>query len=1123
MAGFPLHFVLDHLRRLHVVANTTERSDRDLLRTFVVNHDQDAFAAVVTRHAPLVWGVCRRVLRHSQDAEDVFQATFLILARRAGAIRWQSSVGGWLHTVAHRLAVRARKQAEQRRIHERAPRRNYSGDSSLRELAAVVDEELRCLPAKYRDPLLLHYLDGATAEAGARQLGLSRGTFYNRLARGRELLRHRLIRQGVSLTAPLLAASLTCETEAAFRTLIPATIQAVTTNAPQHVVALASEGFGDPILVKLKIGLALGLLLGMAAGGVVMLSPRAPTEPPTHVAQRTDPPKAEEKSAQRVDRYGDLLPPGAIARLGTLRFRVDAWIEALAFAPDGKAIAVQGDTGIWLLDMASGKQIRRVDHAGVLSPGIAFSPDGKQLIAACQFGEKDPVQPVIHIRRAVRVWETASGRKLMESALADARWVGFSDDGQPLAAYVAKGEMRLRNVATGRERRFPAKDLPDPVQAVICSCTVAENILAASDQNLRIHVWDLTNGKELYLLKTTGQYVRSLALSPNGRWLASHTQDASGAYTVRVWDTATGEAVNRIPTDQKHIQRVFFSPDGKALATVGWDEVHFWDVATGRKRGRIRGGGGYYGGACLSSPDGKTLATTEAYSGVIHLWDVASGTKKPAPEGHTNRPGRPSFSPDGKRVATAGGMDGATFFWDPVTGEPLLRMHQDGESDCLFSADGRTLYCCNGDKLCFHDAATGRELHSLRVEDPEHPKARQAELRLFLADDRDRLIVFSSGGDRERLVAGWDAAKRKQLFRRRRAVTFQWRSAVSPDARTLAGADSGGTEGKGDLLGGGPMYLEDLASGERLLTFPSFEGQRWPLVISPDGRLMVSYNHPLTPGKQESTLRLWEVLSASEVMKWPSSNGNDTAAFSPDGRLLAMTAPAQTIRLWDLNRGKELRRFKSFDSQVTSLAFSPDGRQLISGLSNSTLLVWDVGAVPLDHGEKLGAEVAAKAWADLGSPDAPRAFRARGELESAPEKAMALLRKHLHPALPADPRRLRRLLTDLESEQFTVREKAQEELAKLGDLAEAALRKTLNTKPTLEVRRHVQAMLEHLRGPVTRPELLQSLRAVAVLEDIGTPETRQLLEKLTKGAPEARLTREAKASLRRLERRSGSK
>jgi hypothetical protein len=181
--------------------------------------------------------------------------------------------------------------------------------------------------------------------------------------------------------------------------------------------------------------------------------------------------------------------------------------------------------------------------------------------------------------------------------------------------------------------------------------------------------------------------------------------------------------------------------------------------------------------------------------------------------------------------------------------------------------------------------------------------------------------------------------------------------------------------------------------------------------------------------------------------------------------------------------------------------------------------VWDVPRPDSKPSGKLGAEKVAQAWTDLASPDAQRAFRARWTLASAPEEAIPLLKKHLHPEHAVNPQRLRRLLTDLESEQFSVREKAQKELEDLGDLAVPALRQTLANKPTLEVHRRVQTIPERLRGPVTRPERSQSLRAVAVLEDIGIAEARQILDELAKGAPESRLTREANASLQRLEQR----
>jgi RNA polymerase sigma factor (sigma-70 family) len=1116
MADIAIHTVLDYLRRLHGVAEATQRSDRDLLRAFANNNDQDAFAVVVTRHAPLVWGVCRRILGHQQDAEDAFQATFLILARRAGSVRWQASVGGWLHTVAQRLALRARKQAEQRRLSEQDRSRTPPIDSSLRDLAAVVDEELRQLPAKYREPLLLHYLEGMTAETAARQLGVSRAAFYNRLNRGRELLRGRLSRQGLSLAAPLLAASLTQGAEAAAPSLVQATLRGLTGSIPERVAALAAEALRTTALLELKLGLALGLLLGVAAGGVAMLTPRTPMAPIPQAVHPAEPPKAEDKAAARLDRHGDPLPEGAVARLGTLRFRVDGEIQKLTFAPDGKMIAVVSGEGVWLLDAINGKPLRHIDSASTLNPRLAFSPDGKRLLGTCEVRGKD------RYRRLVRLWETASGRKLLECERNDVRWLGWSAEGQPLAAYLDEKEIRLRELATGRERRFPAQDFLVPLRAKACSCTAGEKFLAAGGgEKGLIHVWNLVDGSERCLVKTGSAYVTSLALSLDERWLASLAQNAAGERSVRLWDTATGKILHTIAADRADVEEVAFAPDGRTLATVGSTEIRLWDATTGRELRRIKSGKGYSGQTIAFSPDSKTLAAAAPPSPAIHRWDTASGALKPQPEGHSNRAGQPAFSPDGKRVATGGST---IRIWNPATGEPLVRIHRGG-APVAFSADGRTLYSCGtSDKLYFDDAASGRASHVVSLEDPDRPKTRQSGLRLCLSDDRARLIVFSADDThREMLVTGWDVGTRKRLFWRRRIEDAAW-NAVSADARIVAAPFAGLRDGPKELeinRGKGAMRLEDLATGEPLLTFPRLEGQTRPLTFSADGRLLISDTCgplPGEPSKWGDTLRLWDVLTASELLVLPTGNsGFIEAAFSPDGRLLALSARSMEILLWDVRGEKELRHFKGFNAQVTSLGFSPDGRRLVSGLSDSTLLVWDVGAPPAAPIDKLGAEGTAEAWAELAAKDAARAFRARGVLASAPEEAMPLLAKHLHPAQSADAQRLRRLLADLENEQFAVREKAQEELAKLGDLAEPALRQTLANNPSLELRRRVQTVLEHLRGPVTQPEMLQSLRAVAVLEDIGSPPARQLLEKLARGAAEARLTREVKASLRRLD------
>ena len=320
------------------------------------------------------------------------------------------------------------------------------------------------------------------------------------------------------------------------------------------------------------------------------------------------------------------------------------------------------------------------------------------------------------------------------------------------------------------------------------------------------------------------------------------------------------------------------------------------------------------------------------------------------------------------------------------------------------------------------------------------------------------------------------------------------------------------------------MRLEDLVTGELLLTFPGLEGQTWPLAFSPDSRLLGAYNSNFKrlkkddPASTANSLVLWEVATASEVLSLPLA-GQPRAAFSPDGRLVAIPAPMHSILVWDLAQGREWRRFKEFDGEVTWLAFSPDGRRLVSGHADSTLLVWDVPAAAPVRNDKLPPETLSKAWADLAGGDAPSAFRARWTLSGAQEAALPLLAKHLQPARPADRKPLEKLLAELDSDQFETRTAAQKELEKLGELATPALRDMLAKSPSLESRRRAQAILDKLRGPVIDPEQRRAVRAVAILEDMSTPEARKLLAALADGAPEARLTREARAALERLRQR----
>ncbi len=245
-------------------------------------------------------------------------------------------------------------------------------------------------------------------------------------------------------------------------------------------------------------------------------------------------------------------------------------------------------------------------------------------------------------------------------------------------------------------------------------------------------------------------------------------------------------------------------------------------------------------------------------------------------------------------------------------------------------------------------------------------------------------------------------------------------------------------------------------------------------------------------------------------------------AFQPGNRLLA-TSDWQGVRLWDLATGKvvathqlpeQIRSSTAQASYASCLAFSPDGRRLATGQPDSTILLWDV-RLPAPRPELLAAGEREALWADLADGDAAKAWRAAWRLAEAPNEALAFLRGRVkpHPTAAADV--IRRLLADLDGDSFERREAAVKRLKELGLQAESALRAALRGKPTPEQKRRIEAVLAALPQAPQPPsaEELRQLRALVVLERIGSPEARRLLEEVAKGPESARLTRQALAAL----------
>jgi RNA polymerase sigma factor (sigma-70 family) len=324
--------VLRHLRRVAGLGPGHEPTDATLLARYVGSHDEQAFAALVHRYGRLVRSVCRRVLQHPQDTDDAFQATFLVFAAKAPSIRKVTSVSSWLYGVAYRTAMNAKRgrkrRREQQRAQEGSGREQPAAEAALRELQAILHDEVNALPEKYRAPFVLCCLDGRSKAEAARELGWKEGTVSGRLARAREELRRRLLRRGVALTAALCVVGLDRAGAAAVPpALVKGTVSAALSFGAgkaadlvsAEVVALAKGALRNmgPSQLKTATALLVALSCFTGAGLVTLQAPaggREPTAPQTTpqdkkgaAAPQPAAPKGGEKEAIEVS--GRVLDP----------------------------------------------------------------------------------------------------------------------------------------------------------------------------------------------------------------------------------------------------------------------------------------------------------------------------------------------------------------------------------------------------------------------------------------------------------------------------------------------------------------------------------------------------------------------------------------------------------------------------------------------------------------------------------------------------------------------------------------------------------------------------------------------------------------------------------------------
>jgi RNA polymerase sigma factor (sigma-70 family) len=1121
--------VLHHIRRLMSAPSAESASDQQLLERFVLRREEAAFAALLDRHGAMVLRVCRRILHDAHEAEDAFQATFLILARKAVTIRWHQSLSSWLYRVAYHVAVRARADAARREeLAAHAPRPQAVdplAEVSGRELLSVLDEELQHLPEKYRAPLVLCYLEGHTQDEASRQLGWSPHVLRGRVERGRAVLRRRLIRRGFGLSA-VLATDLLEQAgapAAAPATLIAQTLRAVRASPSDaamavsaQVTALAESGISALGTAKLKLVVPVVLMLGVLAGGLGagLSSLRAPELEVPSTAPASVAPPAQAKDEPRRDRYGDPLPPRAVARLGTVRLRQPVPAAVLAFSPDGKTLASGGnhlvpdDRIVYLWDITTGKLLRQFLGHGHSILHLAFSPDGKTLVSASR-------------DQTIRFWNVTTGKEVRRLRCPD-DYLAFSPDGRQLATTKSspKGApIMLWNPTTGEEllRLHGHEDY-----AHTLAFSPNGKMLASLGEGPKLFLWDVIAGKEIrcFNIGKHQVYERPVAFTPDGKHLITGDEDGS----LHLWDVASGEEVRSFRGHKKRPVRLIFSADGKVLISVADDRtVRFWDVAAGEERRAFTISNAPFSARSTVFSPGEKMLAVGAFNNAIRLWDMDKGKELLAIGGHQAPISSLAFSLDGKAV-TSVSWDDTFRRWDATSGQELRRSRSaglasaalisiplapdDGQTFLLYSAclstDGQFLFTAsggNGFRIHLWEVASGREIRSF---------AGHTATVGALAVSPDSRFAASSSWDKS--IRLWDVATGKELHRFPISEDTVFVLCFSADGRWLAAGDK-------DRM----IRVWEVATGKELHRLrhgvPVFA-----LVFSPDGRtLAAAGGQHLDERVGDGGIVLWEMATGE---KRGQLAGHDravmTLSYSPDGHCLASGGTDGTVRIWEPFAGKELCRFLGRQGYIKSLAFSADGQRLASGGMDTTALIWDVGWITEKHlsdGE-LTDRGLQKATIDLLGQDAGKAYQAMRTLAAAPHQSLSWLKKQLKPAAGVEEQKINQLIEQLDDDTFAVREKAMRELERLRESAEPFLRKALQKSPTLEKRRRIEQLLEPFSKPLPSVDRVRQIRMLELLEQIDTKEATELLKTLAGGAPGVFLTREAKASLDRLARQS---
>ncbi len=781
--------------------------------------------------------------------------------------------------------------------------------------------------------------------------------------------------------------------------------------------------------------------------------------------------------ASRRDIHGDPLPVGAIARLGTVRLRygTDCNPPNLFFSPDGRELIACGG-GVRRWDVATGKALPWL-HRAYWAGAMRLLPDGKTVVVLA-------TTPGDNLTYCVerRVWGATDLQGRVKLPLK--AWMGvFSPDGKRLVRWNVTEEKDNRPTVwdTTKGRRLPDIDC-DVDGVAIMTFTPDGTQLVLLSRRKGLHVHEVATGKRLRTLipddppRGRAFYIsRNFpTVSPDGRLLA-----VSADRDLYLWDLRTGR---RLARREGVVGPAAFSPDGTWLTCVSERAVHWLEPDTLKVVRVSRREPGVAMGIAFSS-DGRRLAVGSELC--IRLWDVATGEPLPHPTGHHATVCSLAFSPDGRGLAS-GGRDGVAHVWDLATGRARHSFagHSVSAAGLTFSPDGKRLATgdgsptdtsgCREAQVRLFDLDTGRLVRRF----PGHLD--DVHALCFSPDGRK----LATGGHDARIRL-WHLASGRRLGQVRHLPNSRPISFLSGGKSLLVHQDVEGF-----------CHLIDTSSYRTLSRF----GMRSPSSAS---TVVVC-----RPGEREAAVFvdgavLWYDLRQGKLLRSRPLEGEiptPAGMLSPDAAVLACLLPRHhAIGLWDTSTGKQFATLTGHTSMVSVLAFSPDGTRLASGSSDTTVLLWDVERLRLEH--RLGELLPGRS--DLRALAVERS------------RAVAVLKARLVRAAETE-RRAARLLPDLDNEDFARRQKAHEELARLGVDAVGVLRRAAEAGPSPEVRLRARQLLDR----IDRKELSTALdparvrQGLLLLLELGTPAAHPALEELARLGPGTLVGREARLVLK---------